>query len=332
MSDIKTVCVYLGSSNKVRDVFKDSTRELGEELGKNNIDLVYGGMADGPMGIIANSVLDSGGHVTGVLPEKIEDSDRILHNLSKTIHVKDLWERKLDMFQRADAYIAMPGGYGTIDEVSEVLYWLSEGLHNKPVVLVNTDGYWDEFVSFLQNATDDGFFAEHLWDNLLVVDTPHNAVTALNNWKAPQRSVDENATFPHLEDEILDPARAKDPILVAGPTPENIYRLANALVFKQLNKHGRAVGILDEDGVYEPFVKWVEKANSESFITDKCAKYPLLGRTPVELAEKVERHSHEVVDLDSEKWGERDASNDNQPNDHPPHAHKKGPHRNGGPS
>lgn len=333
MSDIKTVCVYLGSSNKVSDVFKNDTRSLGEELGKNGIDLVYGGMADGPMGIIARSVLEHGGHVTGVLPEKIEDSNRILQNLPETIYVKDLWQRKLDMFKRADAYVAMPGGYGTIDEVTEVLHWLNEGLHNKPVVLVNTDGYWDDFIGFMQAATDEGYYPEHLWANILVVEDSTKVVAALDNWQAPPRVIDENRIFPHLEGEILNPAAAESPVVITGPTPENMYRLSNALVFKQLDKHHRPVAVLDEDHIYDGFLKWVEKANAESFITDKCARYPLVGNSSAELRTLIDGHSHEVVDLDNEKWGQRDASNDNNAaNNNDVTAHKKGPHRNGGPS
>ena len=316
MAEIKSVAVYLGSSNKVPQHFKDATAELGNALGDNNLALIYGGMADGPMGIIARTVLDKGGHVTGVLPKKIEDSNRILHNLSETIHVKDLWERKLDIFDRSDALVAMPGGYGTLDEVTEVLHWLNEGLHNKPVVLVNVEGYWDDLIECLERATDAGYFPEDMWENIIVTASPRLVVPALKAWTPPQRNIKTNAPFPHFEHDILAPSKAGKPVLLSGGTPADFYKFANALVFKQLDKHHRPVTMLDPLGIFEPFEKWVETARKNSFITDKCSRYPLIAQTPQDLKAMIDGHVHETVDLDNEKWGERledQRANDNRP-------------------
>src|SRR6056297_554740 len=154
MSTMQKLTVYLGSSGRCRPTFKQTATRLGHLIGKHKKHLIYGGMDAGLMGIVASNALESGAHVTGILPKKLKDSERIHPNLSETILVPDLWERKLKMFNRADAIIVLPGGFGTIDEALEALYWAHLGAHVKPVIFVNTENYWDDFLNYLKTLPD----------------------------------------------------------------------------------------------------------------------------------------------------------------------------------
>jgi uncharacterized protein (TIGR00730 family) len=111
-------------------------------------------MDAGLMGIIARAALEAGAHVTGIIPRRIQDSERIMPGLSETVMVDDLWDRKKRMFLKSEAVLVLPGGFGTFDEALEVLYWGSLGLHAKPLVLINIEGYWNEAISYLQTLPD----------------------------------------------------------------------------------------------------------------------------------------------------------------------------------
>ena len=149
MNNIKTLTVYLGSSGFASDIYKQSAIDLGRMIAERDYYLVYGGMDAGLMGLLAKTTLEHNGDVTGIVPQKLKDSERILGNLSETILVEDLWDRKKRMFKMADAVLALPGGFGTLDETLEVLYWGSLKLHNKPLVLININGYWDNLITYL---------------------------------------------------------------------------------------------------------------------------------------------------------------------------------------
>ena len=154
MNNINMLTVYLGSSGHARPVFKEAAEKLGEVIGKSGKDLVYGGMDAGLMGILAKSALKSGGHVSGIIPRKIKDSERVLESLNETIMVEDLCDRKKQMFLMADAIISLPGGFGTLDESLEVLYWGAHKLHAKPLVLINIEGYWDTLIKYIKTLPD----------------------------------------------------------------------------------------------------------------------------------------------------------------------------------
>ena len=180
MQDIHTYTVYLGSSGYARDVFKQSAIEMGAALGQRGKALVYGGMDAGLMGLVAKAALDNGAQVTGIIPEKIRDSERILRGLSETIMVHDLWDRKKRMFQMADVVVSLPGGYGTLDESLELLYWGYLHLHNKPLVLVNIEGYWDGLIAYLKSLPD---YDERF---LIVVDSTEDVFEATSHIQIPQ--------------------------------------------------------------------------------------------------------------------------------------------------
>lgn len=294
MNNFETLTVYLGSSGHARDIFQNSATEMGTLIGKAGKRLVYGGMDAGLMGRVAKAALEAGAHVTGIIPRKLKDSERILGNLSETIMVEDLWDRKKRMFRQADAIIALPGGYGTVDEALEVLYWGNLGLHNKPLVLVNIEGYWDDMIAYLEPLPDfDPRF-------LIIVETIEGVIPALEKYEAPP-AVDEPDHYPHFEDEIA--RDTNEPILIDIASVENTYYAICALGLKQLHKHKRAIGFLNEGGEFDGLLKWITCAAKEKFITENCLKLFTVSTDENELREELRHQQYIEIDLHEAKWG-----------------------------
>ncbi len=289
----QTLTVYLGSSGRCRKIFKDTAKELGIMIGTHKKTLVYGGMDSGLMGIIANEALASGARVTGIIPKKLKDSERIHPDLSQTILVPDLWERKLKMFQRADIIVTLPGGFGTIDEFLEALYWANLGAHTKPIILVNTENYWDDFITFINILPD------MPKGHLLIVPTIQDIFTTLEDWSTPPPPTTDQ--FPNFEDDILE--TTDTPLIFDTPTIASSYKLATALGLKQLGKHNRPIGILNKNEAFTPLLHWIERAQKEHFITDRCTKLYSVAETQQSLAEKLSHQKKIDIDLDTEKWG-----------------------------
>jgi len=148
--------VYCGSSTGSRPAFAATAADLGHRLAEQGIGVVYGGAAVGLMGIVADAALAAGGEVIGVLPAKLFDHE-VGHEGLTELHVVDsMHERKALMSQLADAFVALPGGYGTIEEVVEAVTWTQLGIHDKPVGLLDIDGYFEHLLAFLARAVDDG--------------------------------------------------------------------------------------------------------------------------------------------------------------------------------
>lgn len=292
MSKFHTLTVYLGSSGRCRDVFKDTAKQLGHLIGEKGRELVYGGMDAGLMGIVANTALESGARVTGIIPKKLKDSERIHPNLSQTILVPDLWERKLKMFQRADAIITLPGGFGTIDELLEALYWASLGAHQKPVILVNTEGYWDDFIIYL------GGLPDLPRGHLIVVPKVEDVFSALDEWTTPAAPL--SYAFPHFEDDILQDTDT--PLIFDTLNVGEGYKLATALGLKQLSKHERPIGIVN-DGSFDALLNWIESAQKEHFITDHCTELYSVAATQDELSVELLSQKKIDIDLAHDKWG-----------------------------
>ena len=137
MSTIRTVCVYCGSGAGTDPAFIEAARRFGELLARDGVDLVYGGGSRGLMGAVANSVLDHGGHVTGIIPEFLEGREHTLRRAQEVIVTPDMHVRKQTMFDRADAFVALPGGIGTLEELVEQLTWAQLGRHKKPILILN---------------------------------------------------------------------------------------------------------------------------------------------------------------------------------------------------
>ena len=297
MNTLKTLTVYLGSSGHARPVFKNCATDLGRLIGQSGKKLVYGGMDAGLMGLLASAALEEGGHVTGIIPRKLKDSERILTNLSETVMVEDLWDRKKRMFRIADAIISLPGGFGTMDESLEMLYWADLGLHNKPLVLVNIEGYWDELISYLKTLPD---FDERF---LIVVDTVDDVMPALQAHEPLPAPSEEPDHYPHFEDEIC--RSTDEPIVIDRASVENSYYAICALGLKQLHKHKRAVGFLNTDGCFDGLLSWIEKAAKETFITQHCLELFTVGTDEAALREELRTQQYVEIDLHNAKWGER---------------------------
>jgi hypothetical protein len=149
MSKIKTVCVYCGSGPGTNPRFLEAASALGKAFAENGIRLVYGGGSIGLMGTLATSVLDHGGAVTGIIPDFLTSRENALTRVQEMIVTPDMHERKRLMFERSDAFVALPGGIGTLEELVEQLTWQQLGRHTKPILLANIDGFWEPLLALL---------------------------------------------------------------------------------------------------------------------------------------------------------------------------------------
>jgi uncharacterized protein (TIGR00730 family) len=149
MTKIKTVCVYCGSGPGTDPRFVEAAIALGKALAENGIRLVYGGGSLGLMGAVANSVLDHGGTVTGIIPDFLTLRENALKRVQEMIVTPDMHERKRLMFERSDAFVALPGGIGTLEELVEQLTWQQLGRHSKPILIANIGGFWEPLLGLL---------------------------------------------------------------------------------------------------------------------------------------------------------------------------------------
>lgn len=154
---MKRVCVYCGSSNGARPSYIQAARALGRSLVSRDLGLVYGGSNIGLMGALADTVMAEGGEVTGIIPEPLVAKEVAHKGLSDLRVVGSMHERKALMAELADAFIALPGGFGTLEEFCEIATWIQLGLHRKPCGLLNVEGYYDGLLSFLNHAVAEGF-------------------------------------------------------------------------------------------------------------------------------------------------------------------------------
>ncbi|MGB7035626.1 MAG: TIGR00730 family Rossman fold protein [Xanthobacteraceae bacterium] len=154
MSEINAICVYCGSSAGTQPAFVEAAKELGQILAENRIRLIYGGGSVGLMGALAESVLEHGGEVTGIIPEFLTRRERPRHMAQELIVTRDMHERKRIMFERADAFVAMPGGIGTLEELVEQLTWVQLGRHKKPILIANIQGYWGPLLALIDHMRE----------------------------------------------------------------------------------------------------------------------------------------------------------------------------------
>lgn len=159
---MKTVCVFCGSSDEVGERYITAARHMGEVMAARGLQLIFGGGSTGLMGALADAVLDAGGEVIGVLPEHFNKPELAHSRLTRLELVDGMHARKARMAELADAFVALPGGFGTLEEFFEILTWAQIGLHRKPVGLLNVYSYFDELLKFLEHANKEGFtFWEH---------------------------------------------------------------------------------------------------------------------------------------------------------------------------
>ncbi|ESW04264.1 hypothetical protein PHAVU_011G080600 [Phaseolus vulgaris] len=158
-SRFKRICVFCGSSPGNKSSYQDAAIELAKELVSRNIDLVYGGGSIGLMGLVSQAVYDGGRHVIGVIPKTLMPREITGETVGEVMAVADMHQRKAEMARHSDAFIALPGGYGTLEEVLEVITWAQLGIHDKPVGLLNVDGYYNSLLSFIDKAVEEGFIS-----------------------------------------------------------------------------------------------------------------------------------------------------------------------------
>jgi uncharacterized protein (TIGR00730 family) len=195
---MKSICVYCGSSPGASPAYAEAARKLAREMVNNNIALVYGGGNVGLMGIIASEVMQLGGEATGVIPKALLDKELGHDGLTRLHIVKDMHERKALMAELSSGFIAMPGGVGTLEELFEVFTWFQLGLHDKPIGLLNVNGFYDGLIAFLRHQVDQGFLRA-------------NQAAFLMHEADPQKLLARFQSYvPKFYDKFLDPQTADD--------------------------------------------------------------------------------------------------------------------------
>jgi len=181
----KRICVYCGSADNLDRIYTDAARTLGGLLANRGIELVYGAGKTGLMGAVADGVLEAGGKVIGVVPENLNQPQLIHASLTHLEIVSDIQLRKARMSQMADAFIALPGGYGTLDELFETLTWAQIGLHTKPVGLLNTAGYFSPLLEMIERARSEKFIYDEHRDLLISSSDPNDLLARLETFTLP---------------------------------------------------------------------------------------------------------------------------------------------------
>ncbi len=176
---VRSVCVYCGSGLGKNPAYTAAARTLGAELAAHHIGLVYGGGSLGLMGEVARATLDHGGQVIGIIPSFLTEKEQMIRDADELIITEDMHERKRIMFERSDAFVALPGGVGTLEELVEQLTWVQLGRHTKPVVVANIDGFWNPFLSLLTHMKADTFIRPGLEVSFTVVDDAKKIVPAI---------------------------------------------------------------------------------------------------------------------------------------------------------
>ncbi|PAU82204.1 TIGR00730 family Rossman fold protein [Halovibrio salipaludis] len=175
-----SICVYCGSRSGHGDDYTDAARQLGKAMAARGFGLVYGGASIGMMGVIADEMLAAGAAVTGVIPESLQQKEVAHDGLTELLVTADMHERKRLMAERADAFIAMPGGLGTLEELFEILTWGQLRFHAKPIGLLNTRGYYDDLIRFLDGTVSEGFVHPRHRAMLTVSQAPEDLLDVLS--------------------------------------------------------------------------------------------------------------------------------------------------------
>ena len=179
MRTFRRVCVYCGSSNDVPEVYKDCARQVGTTLAEQGIGVVYGGGRVGLMGIVADAALAAGGEVVGVIPDELQGLELGHSGLTELFVVDSMHARKMMMAQLSDAFIALPGGFGTLEEIAEATTWTQLNYHRKPVGLLNIAGYYDPLLAWIRGAVEAGFIRPVHQGLLCAAQTPQALLDTL---------------------------------------------------------------------------------------------------------------------------------------------------------
>lgn len=188
MSEIRKIAVFCGSSAGKNGLYAGLARELGQLLAEENISLVYGGGAIGLMGILADAVLEAGGHVTGVIPDFFKRKEIAHEGVQELIVVSSMHERKMRMANLADGFIALPGGFGTMDELFEIVTWAQLDLHRKPVGVLNQAGFYDHLNAFLEHMYLEGFVRDAHFRMIQHHEQPRELLQLMRSYQPPDQS------------------------------------------------------------------------------------------------------------------------------------------------
>jgi len=186
VNKLKNICVFCGSSDGNDILITEAAVHLGEIFSERNITLVYGAAKIGIMGTIAETILASQGKVIGIIPEFLKKKEVVHLGLTKLITTRNMHERKLKMQELSDAFIALPGGFGTLEELFEIITWLQLGLHQKPIGLLNINGFYNDLINLLESMVRKGFISIENYELLLVDPIIDNLLQKMNNFKAPK--------------------------------------------------------------------------------------------------------------------------------------------------
>lgn len=200
MARIDSVCVYCGASTGTDPLFAEQSRQFGRILASAGVGLVYGGGGVGLMGEVASAVALGGGKVTGIIPDFLVSRERAFAHEAEIIVVEDMHERKRMMFERADAFVALPGGVGTLEELVEQMTWAQLGRHRKPILLANIAGFWDPFLALVAHMRETGFIRDAAPVDILTVDRVEDILPRL----AEAAAAVPEATLHAADEELAD--------------------------------------------------------------------------------------------------------------------------------
>ena len=186
---IKNICVYCGSGRGKNPLFSQAANTLGEAMAEAEIGLVYGGGGNGLMGDVARSVRAAGGTVTGIIPEALVARENPYTDVDEYVIVDNLHQRKMMMFERSDAFVALPGGLGTLEELVEQLTWVQLDFHQKPVIIANIDGYWNTLLTLFDQMGNETFIREGLLPRYFVVDKAEDIVPLLTRVRTTEPDI-----------------------------------------------------------------------------------------------------------------------------------------------
>src|SRR3984957_2164338 len=196
MSKINAVCVYCGSSPGTEPAFVEAAQKLGRILAENGVRLIYGGGSVGLMGALAEAVLEHGGEATGIIPEFLTKRERPRRLAQELIVTRDMHERKRTMFERADAFVALPGGLGPLEELVEQLTWVQLGRHKKPILIANISGYWDPLLALVDHMRAVQFLPATHSVNLLVAERAEDILPKLHDAARGIADADKTMAIP----------------------------------------------------------------------------------------------------------------------------------------
>ena len=185
MRKLASVCVYCGSRVGNNPDYVAEAQVLGQALAAARVRLVFGGASIGIMGTVARQVLAGGGKVTGVIPHFLKELEVPLEGVSERVLTKTMHERKQVMFDRSDAFVILPGGIGTLEEAFEMLTWRQLQRHTKPIVIVNTNGYWNPLIELVRHCVEQGFAGEEILKHLTIVDSAADVLPAIKRVLGP---------------------------------------------------------------------------------------------------------------------------------------------------